>query len=130
MLDRLGGSDEPGVESGHAAKLLHDFRTLVSNAIDRFAALASRRLADNTEDAGEAFDLALGLPKVLVEGCSQLLRLCRLRHLGQCLDDLVFSEVDVLERLVEEVAQLLLRPARATRRRLSFLRSFRHRLLL
>jgi hypothetical protein len=40
--------------------------------------------------------------------------------------DLVFGKVDVLERLVEEITQLLLRPARATRRRFSLLRSFRH----
>src|SRR3954447_25341966 len=126
MLDRLGSSDKPSIESRHPAKLLHDFRTFISDPVDRLAGLASRRLADNTEDAVEALDLALGLTKVLIEGCSQLFRLCRLRHLGQCLDDLVFSEIDILERLVEEVAQLLLRPTRATRRRLSLLCSFRH----
>src|SRR6185312_16092651 len=95
-------------------------------SVDRLAGLSARRLADNTEDAVEAFDLTLGLPKVLVKSCSQLLGLRSLRHLGQCLDDLVFGKVDVLERLVEEITQLILRPARATRCRFSLLRSFRH----
>src|SRR5215213_7823902 len=114
VLDRLGGSDKPSIESRHPAKLLHDFRTLISDAVDGLAGLPTRRLADDTEDAVEALDLTLGLPKVLVESRSQLLGLRRLGHLGQGLDEFIFSEVDVLERLVEEVAQLLLRPARAT----------------
>src|SRR4051812_40610400 len=46
--------------------------------------------------------------------------------LGSVLIILLFGEVDVLERLMEKVAQLLLRPARATHRRFSLLRSFSH----
>jgi hypothetical protein len=82
VLDRLGGSDKPGIESRHSAKLLHDFRTFIGDAVYRLAGLSARRLADNTEDAVEAFDLTLGLPKVLIESCSQLLGLRSLRHLG------------------------------------------------
>jgi hypothetical protein len=63
MLDRLGGGEEAGVEGGHPAKLLHDFRTLISDAVDRLAGLSTGRLADDTEDAVEAFDLSLGSPE-------------------------------------------------------------------
>src|SRR3954447_13804611 len=126
VLDRLGGSDKPGIESRHSAKLLHDFRAFIGDAVDRLAGLSAGRLADDTENAVEAFDLTLGLPKVLVESCGLLFGLRSFRHPGQCLDDLVFGKVDVLEGLVEEITQLLLRPARATRRRFLLLRSFRH----
>jgi hypothetical protein len=70
VLDRLSGNDEPGVENRHPAKLLYDFRTLISDAVDGLAGLSTGRLADDTEDAVEALDLALGLPKVLVVGRS------------------------------------------------------------
>src|SRR6185312_1358648 len=104
-------SDKPGIESRHSAKLLHDFRAFISDAVDRLAGLSAGRLTDDTEDAIEAFDLPLGLAKVLVESGSQLPGLRSLRHPGQRLDDLVFGKVDILERLVEEITQLLLRPA-------------------
>ena len=51
--------------------------------------------------------MTAGLPLMLDEGGFQLFRLSGLGHFGQCLEDLVFSEVDVLERVVKHVAQQL-----------------------
>lgn len=90
MLDGLGGSEQSGVESGHPAKLLHDFRAFVGDAVDRLAGLSGRRLANDMEDAVEAFDLSLGLAKVFIEGRSQLFGLRRRRDLGKRLDYLRF----------------------------------------
>jgi hypothetical protein len=52
----------------------------------------------------QALDMALGLTVVFVERRSKVLAPSDLGHLGQRCENLLFSKVDVLERVVEKVA--------------------------
>src|SRR3954465_239036 len=101
MLDRLRGCEQAGVERRSVLELLHDLGAFIGDAVDRFARLATGRLAQHLEDLVQTFDLALSLAQMLVEGRRELLRVGSLGHLGQGLDDLVLGEIDVLERLQE-----------------------------
>src|SRR5690242_6367185 len=108
MLDRLGGRDETRVESRLALVLLHDLLAFLDDAEDCVAGLSLRLRVDLVEYLLEAFDVLLGLIFVFCEGGAQLLRLGRLGHLGQSSEDLLLGEVDVLQRVVEKVAECLL----------------------
>jgi hypothetical protein len=80
---------------------------LFCNAVNRRAGFAPRRLADDFEHAIKALYLAFGFTLMLNKGRPEFFRLRGLGHLRQCLQDLVFSEIDVLQGLVKEVFKLL-----------------------
>src|SRR5689334_7802497 len=67
------------------------------------AGLALRSLANRLEDLLKPLHLLLGLAFVLSEGGFEVLRLCRLCHLGQRGQNFLLGEVDVLQRVPEEV---------------------------
>src|SRR3954468_1236364 len=105
MLDRLRGSQETGVEGGRTLVLGHDLRAFLGNAHDRCTGLALGLLLDQRENLFEALNLTFGLAVVLLKGSLELLALSGLRHLWQGAQDLLLCEVDVLERVVEEVVE-------------------------
>src|SRR4051794_16594553 len=105
MLDRLRGSQETGVEGGRTLVLGHDLRAFLGNAHDRCTGLALGLLLDQRENLFEALNLTFGLAVVLLKGSLELLALSGLRHLWQGSQDLLLCEVDVLERVVEEVVE-------------------------
>src|SRR5258705_12735926 len=99
MLDRLRGGQQTGVERWRIGILLHDLLAFIENALDGIALLAARGLAEQLEYLFQALDLSLGLIMMLFERGPQLVRIGRLRHFRQRLQDLLFGVVDVLERI-------------------------------
>src|SRR4051812_8915387 len=62
-------------------------------------------LAEDLENLFEAFHLPARLALVFYESGLQVLRLSRLCHLRQGRQNLLFSEIHVLERVVKQIAQ-------------------------
>jgi hypothetical protein len=73
---------------------------------DGVAGLAARRLVDQFEDLFQPLDLALGLAMMLFERRAQLVGLGGLRHFRQRLQNLLFGEINVLERIEEQVVEV------------------------
>ena len=101
MLDGLRGGEEARVDRGRTLVVLGDFVAFLDDAVDGGALFAFSRLADLIENLLKTFDLALGLPQVLLERVLQFAGLCRLRHLRQRLQDLVFRVINVLQGVEE-----------------------------
>ena len=80
---------------------------LFCNAVNRRAGFAPRRLADNLEHAVKALHLPLCLTFMLCESGLKVPRLRGLGHLWQGLQDLVLSEIDILECLMKEILKFL-----------------------
>ena len=99
MLDRLGCGQQAGIERGRIGILFHDLLAFFDKALDGIALLAARGLAEQLEYLFQPFDVPLGLVVVLFERRPQLIRIRRLRHFRQRLQDLLFGIVDVLERI-------------------------------
>src|SRR4051812_33857750 len=67
---------------------------------------AARRLFDQFENLFQTLDLTFGLAVMLFEGRAQLVGTGRLRHFRQCPQDLLFSEIDILESVEEQVVEV------------------------
>ena len=106
MLDGLRRGEQAGIERLGALVLVHDLLALVENAHDGIAGLAAGRLVEQFENLLEALDLAFGLVVMLLERGAQLVGGGRLRHLRQRLQDLLFGEVDVLQRIEEQIVEV------------------------
>ena len=78
---------------------------LFCNAVNRRAGFAPRRLADDFEHAIKALYLAFGFTLMLNKGRPEFFRLRGLGHLRQCLQDLVFSEINVLQTALDDASQ-------------------------
>ena len=61
VLNGLGSSQEPCIQSGRSLELLDDFFAFGDDAFDRVAGLATGALADDVEDLLQALNLALSL---------------------------------------------------------------------
>ncbi len=85
----------------------HDFLALIEDAKDGVAGLAARALAQDFEHALKPFHLHFGFLAVLFEAGTKLFGRGSLGHLRQCLQDLPFGVVDVLEGVEKEIVQLL-----------------------
>src|SRR3954468_14439232 len=109
MFDGLCRRQQPSIERRHSLEVFHDLGAFIRNAVDGFARLAARRLADDAKHLIEPLYLTLRFPQMLVEGARQLPGLGGFRHFRQRLDDLVLREINVLQRLMKEIAQRLLR---------------------
>ena len=107
MLDRLRARQQAGVEGRRALVFLHDLLAFVDDADDGIAGLALRLLADQAEHLFEPLHLAFGLRVMLLERRPELVRLRRLRHLGQGGENFLLGEIDVLERVVKQVLERL-----------------------
>src|ERR1700742_1623322 len=105
MFDGLGRREKACIERRHSLEVLDDLGAFFGDAVDRRTGFAPCRLADDPENLFETFHLAFGFPEMFDEGLLQLFRLCSLRHLWKRLEDLVLGKIDILERLVKEVAQ-------------------------
>ena len=62
-------------------------------------------MAEQLEDLLQPLDLALGLGPVLLERGPEVRIGRRLCHLGECLEDLTFGVIDVLQFMDEQVVQ-------------------------
>ena len=69
--------------------------------------LALWLLVDGGEDLFEAGNLLFGFTFVLLESGFQVGILGGFRHLGQRREDFLFGVIDVFQRIVEEVVELL-----------------------
>ena len=107
MFDRLRRRKKTGVESWRAFIFLHDFRAFVGDADDGVAGLGLRLLVDGREDLFEPSDVAFGLSLVLGKRPFELGRLRRLLHLGEGGEDFLLREIDVLQRVVEQLIEFL-----------------------
>src|ERR1044072_1638046 len=108
VFDGLGGSEQTRVESGHALVLIHPSLPFGENTPDRVAGFSFWPLAQHFEHLLEPVDLLLRLGLVLLERSAQRIRVCGLGHFRQGSEDFLFGEVDVLQRVVEEILQRFL----------------------
>jgi len=76
------------------------------DALDRIAGLAARWLVEQFEDLLEAFHLSLGLAVMLLERRPQLVGLGGFCHFRQRPQNLLFGEINVLQRIEEEVVEV------------------------
>jgi hypothetical protein len=93
----------PAFKRRRPLELFHDLFTLGDDALDCFTGLAACRLAEKLEYLIQAFDLRLSFVAVLQETCLAFLGLGGAGHFRQCLQDLLFREIDVLESIKEKV---------------------------
>ena len=105
MLHLLGGGNQRGVEHSGLGVLFHGLLALFDQAGHALALLPLRRQAEQLEDFFEPLDLAFGLDPVLLEGGLQVGVVGGLGHLGECLEDLAFGVIDVLQFVDEQVVQ-------------------------
>ena len=103
MLDGLRRSDQPGVRGRAIGELLHDLAAFRQDALDGFAWHALGLLAQHLEHLLQAFDLLLGLFAMGGEGLAQPLILRGRFHFRQGFEDLMLGEVDVLQRVKDEI---------------------------
>ena len=95
VLDTLGGGDEGRVLHFGLGVLLDRFFTLLDDALDGLAGLLLRRLAERLEGLFESFDVAFGLPQMLLEGRLQLRRdFAAFAIFGERLGDPAFGVVE------------------------------------
>ena len=106
MLDRLRCRQQPGVECRRVGVFVHDLLALIENALDRVAFLAARGLAELLEDLLESLDLALGLVMMPFKRRPQLIRVGRLRHFRQGLQNLFFRVVDIFQRIEKKFVEV------------------------
>ena len=84
--------------------LFDDLGALLGDADDRITCFALGLLFQELKHFLQALDMAFGLTVVFVERRSKVLAPSDLGHLRQRCENLLFSKVDVLERVVEKVA--------------------------
>jgi hypothetical protein len=101
VLYGLGSSEKASIKRRHSFEVLHDLGPLFRDTVDGGARLAPRGLADNLEDAVEPLNLAFRLAFMFDEGGPEFFGMRGFRHLGQRLQDLIFSEIDVFQGFVE-----------------------------
>src|SRR6185312_2598694 len=107
MLDRLRRGEQTGVERLAPPVFGHDLLALIENAFNRVAGLSSRRHVEQPENLLQTINLTFSLIMMLFKSGAQLVGVGGLRHLRQRLQNLLFSEVDVLERIEEEIVEVL-----------------------
>ena len=73
-----------------------------------FAGLAAGRFVDFREHLFEPRHVLFGFGLVLLESGFEILGLRRLRHFRQGRQDLLFREIDVFQRVVKQLLQVLL----------------------
>ena len=103
MLHRLGAGDQDGIGGLAVLELLEMILKLGVQALDAFAGLAARRLADDLEDLLKTLDLAFAFLRVLFQRLAQLVVLGSLGGLLQRADRGALGVKDVLEAIVERI---------------------------
>ena len=105
VLHGLAGGDEAGVERVVALELVHDLLGFVDDSDDRVAGLAAGGAAHRFEDLVQSLDLAFGLVPVCLKRLLELGSRRFLRHLRQGPKNLLLGEIDVLQRLGEQLLE-------------------------
>ena len=94
-----------GVTSGTVPFRPDDLVPLGDQSLHSLAFLLPHLDREGRDDLLQPGDMIARLVEVLVECGAELLRMCRLDHLGQCLHQLALVAVEVAELLREDVVE-------------------------
>jgi hypothetical protein len=103
VLDALRGSDQSGILGSRIAVAGDRLLAFLDQPAHRVTRLARAADTDLAEDVLEPLDVVLRLVQVVLEGFTELLIRCCLRHLRQRLHQLLFGVVEILELVSEYV---------------------------
>src|SRR6516164_5470006 len=106
MLNGLGGGEQAVIKRGRSFVFRYDLCAFVSDAHDRRAGLTLRLLFDDREYLFETFDMLLGFSIVLFESLLEFLIAGCFGHFWESVENLLFSKINILERVVEQSIQL------------------------
>ena len=95
------------VGDAHALVLVHNLLAFLGDAHDGVASLALGFLVDLRKHLLQTIDLAFGLSEVFLESSFEFGMLRGLRHFWQACENLLLSEIDILESIVKQVFELL-----------------------
>ena len=107
MLDGLGAADQHGVGGLRVTEVLEILGHLFRDALHGLAGLGAGSLADDLEDLLQALDLVGAFLAMRLEDLLQLGMLGSLGGLAERARALLLGPIDVLQGLVEGVAECL-----------------------
>ena len=97
---------EGGIERGRALEPLHDFLPLLDNAHNGVAGLAAGALLSSSNTVSSRATCSSAFGPMLLEGAFKLLGVSGPGHFWQGDESILFREINVFQRFMEEFAKI------------------------